>query len=222
VLVSYAVPPPLLEPRLPPGLELEKRDGKAHVSLVAFNFLDTRVFGLPWPGHRIYPELNLRYYVQNRQNRGVQFWREFVPKRLVSWMARALYNEPYQTACLSSHVIDKPASRTATYKLKWGGLTHTIEAEGRKPPYVPDESTPEHWFKEQRWGYGVTQKGRGLCYEVEHPCWRVYPVQNWRVDLEWGVVYGPEWTFLQSAQPVSVIFAEGSPVKVYPGTELRT
>jgi len=73
---------------------------------------------------------------------------------------------------------------------------------------------------EQRWGYGVSRRCKGLCYEVEHPRWRVYPVQNCRVDLDWNLVYGPEWRFLQGAQPVSVIFAEGSAVKVYPCTVL--
>jgi hypothetical protein len=55
-LATYAVPPPLLEPRLPPGLTLDGRDGHAFVSLVAFEFLDTRVLGVPWPGHRNFTE----------------------------------------------------------------------------------------------------------------------------------------------------------------------
>ena len=41
-LVNYAVPPSLLQSRLPEGLELDTRDGNAFVSLVAFQFLNTR------------------------------------------------------------------------------------------------------------------------------------------------------------------------------------
>ena len=63
-LASYAVPPTLLEPRLPPGTELDTRDGHAFVSLVAFEFLDTRVRGIAWPGYRNFAELNLRFYVR--------------------------------------------------------------------------------------------------------------------------------------------------------------
>ncbi|KPV43387.1 hypothetical protein SE17_44325, partial [Kouleothrix aurantiaca] len=51
-LLTYAVPPELLEHRLAPGLTLDTRDGQAFVSLVAFDFLDTRVLGVPWPGFR--------------------------------------------------------------------------------------------------------------------------------------------------------------------------
>src|SRR5689334_13401141 len=89
-LVTYTVPPALLEPRLPPGLTLDTRDGQAFVSLVAFQFLGTRVLGVPWPGYRNFPELNLRYYVRHGEERGVVFIREFVPRQLVAWLARAV------------------------------------------------------------------------------------------------------------------------------------
>src|SRR3954469_19204610 len=104
-LFTYAVPRELLERRLPPGLELDRRDdleGEAFVSLVAFDFLDTRVLGVPWPGFRNFAELNLRFYVRHGEERGVVFVREFVPQRLVAWMARTLYQEPYQAAPLTA------------------------------------------------------------------------------------------------------------------------
>src|SRR3954469_20731239 len=99
-LLTYAVPPALLEPRLPPGLDLDLRDGQAFVSLVAFDFLDTRVLGVPWPGFRNFPEINLRFYARRGDERGVVFVREWVPQRLVAWLARTLYNEPYAAAAM--------------------------------------------------------------------------------------------------------------------------
>src|SRR5438270_9254567 len=117
-LLTYAVPPSLLAPRLPRGLELDMRDGQAFVSLVAFDFLDTRVLGIPWPGFRHFAELNLRFYVHRGAERGVVFVREFVPQLLVAWIARLLYNEPYQAAALTSAVQDEPASISVEYQLQ--------------------------------------------------------------------------------------------------------
>src|SRR3954464_3011883 len=97
-LLTYAAPPALLEPRLPPGLALDLRDGQAFVSLVAFDFLDTRVLGVRWPGYRNFPEINLRFYVRHGADRGVVFIREFVPARLVAFLAKTLYGEPYVAA----------------------------------------------------------------------------------------------------------------------------
>src|SRR5438034_10710429 len=92
-LATYAVPPALLEKRLPRGLSLDLRDGQAFVSLVAFEFLDTRVLGVGWPGFRNFGELNLRFYVRHGGERGVVFLREFVPQRFVAWVARGLCND---------------------------------------------------------------------------------------------------------------------------------
>ena len=58
-LATYPVPPALLQKHLPPGLTLDLRDGSAFVSLVAFEFLRTRVLGIRWPGYRDFGEVLL-------------------------------------------------------------------------------------------------------------------------------------------------------------------
>ena len=215
-IITYAVPPSLLALRLPRGLELDTRDGRVFVSLVAFNFAETRVLGVRWPGYRDFPELNLRYYVRRGTDRGVVFLREFVGKRLVAWLANWLYCENYRVAPVASTVKDLPDSRTMELRLTWAGRTHTLAVTGRKPAFTPPETGEEHFFKEHRWGFGVDRRGRPLRYEVIHPVWAVYPVQSYHVDLDWSAVYGPEWSCLQDQPPCSVVLAAGSEVAVYP------
>lgn len=215
-LATYPVAPDLLAPRLPPGLELDTRDGQAFVSLVAFEFLRTRVLGVPWPGYRNFAELNLRFYVRHGDERGVVFVREFVPQRLVAWLARRLYNEPYLAAPLSSFRTDDDAGRTLEYRLCFAGREHRLRVTGDKPSYLPGPSTPEHFFKEHHWGFGTTRRGRTLRYRVEHPEWEVFPIRSYEIDLDWAAVYGAEWGFLSKATPCSAVFAAGSPVRVYP------
>ncbi len=219
-IITYSVPPRVLEPRVPAGLELDTRAGSAFVSLVAFHFRDTRVWGISWPGHRNFPELNLRYYVRRGGDRGVVFLREFIGKRLVAWLANWLYAENYAVAPVSSHVTDDPDHHGL--ELSWirAGRPHTLGVTGRKPAIVPPQTSDAHFFKEQRWGYGTDRRGRTIRYEVVHPSWEVYPVESYRVDLDWGAVYGPEWKFLQTQEPVSVLLAAGSPVAVHPQEEI--
>lgn len=216
-LLTYAVPPELLAPRLPAGLVLDMRDGQAFVSLVAFDFLDTRVLGIPWPGFRNFAELNLRFYVRRGSERGVMFVREFVPQRLVSWVARTLYNEPYRAAPLHSKTHALPDRVMIEHRLRWAGTTHTISATGTRPPILPPEASTEHFFKEHQWGYGLTHRGNLLRYEVRHPFWQIYPVQSYHVELDWASVYGPEWALLGRMQPYSTVLAVGSPVQVFFG-----
>lgn len=215
-LATYAVPPALLQPHVPASLELDTRDGNAFVSLVAFEFLNMRFRGIPCWGYRRFPELNLRFYVRHGSDRGVIFLREWVRPRLIAWVARAVYNEPYRVAPLTYSCHDDAAGRSMEYRLTYGGREHVLRICGSKPAFRPDPGSDEHFFKEHSWGFGRTRPGVGLRYEVAHPVWDVFPVQSYRVDLDWGRVYGHEWEALSKATPVSTVFAVGSAVAVYP------
>lgn len=215
-LLNYSVPRELLEPRLPPGLVLDEREGKAYVSLVGFNFEDTRVFGVPWPGYRSFPELNLRYYVRHGERRGVVFLREFVQSRFVCWMARTFYNEPYYPAPLRHEVKADPQAICAETALTFAGRVHRFRVEGDATPMRPAPDSVEHHFKEHQWGFGADRKGRLSCYEVWHPEWEVFPVRRCDIEFDFAAVYGPEWRALTGRDPDSVVFALGSEIKVFP------
>jgi hypothetical protein len=216
ILANYAVADDLLLPRLPPGLELDRYQGRAFVSLVAFDFRDTRVLGVPWPGYRNFPEVNLRFYVRRGEQRGVVFIRELVPPRLVALLARVLYNEPYTAMRMTSAVSETNASLTVEHRLLGRDRAHTIRATGTKPTATPSPDGVEHFFKEHQWGFGRTRRGATLRYEVRHPVWAVCPIVDYGIDLDWAALYGPEWAALQDARPDSTVLAVGSPVAVYP------
>ncbi|MBY0231158.1 MAG: DUF2071 domain-containing protein, partial [Gemmataceae bacterium] len=214
--LTWAVPPALLEERLPPGCVLDTHDGRAFVSLVAFEFLQTRVFGVRWPGHTNFAELNLRFYVRRDGERGVVFIREFVPKRLIAWMAWWLYNEPYHAAPVTAHRHDAAGTFSMEYRLRYADRFHTIRATGTKPAVRPGPESDEHFFKEHQWGFGTTRDGVALRYQVQHPEWDVWPVSSHSLDFDFSAVYGPEWGFLGSQPPMSAVLAAGSPVSVFP------
>ena len=214
-ILTYAVPPALLGPHLPAGLELDRRGDAAFASLVAFDFQDTRVRGVAWPGLRGFPEINLRFYVRQGNRRGVVFIREFVPQPLVSWLARAIYNEPYLVAPIESGVAEEASAIVTIRSLRWRGRSHAIEVTGHKPAVRPRDDSEEHFFEEHQWGFGRDRRGRTLVYEVRHPLWEVYPVRSWSLDFDWAQVYGPAWGFLSGDKPAFVVLAAGSPVSVY-------
>jgi len=216
VNLTYGVPPELLLPHLPDGLELDVQDGHAFASLVAFDFLDTRVFGVPWPGYRNFPELNLRFYVKHNGERGVVFIREFVPKALIARSAELFYNEPYRAAPMWSEVEDDGEKIRYKLGIRYGGREHTIQAHGSYPTSIPGEDTVAHYFKEHKWGYGRDRRGRTLVYEVEHPVWETYQFESHELDVDFGLLYGPEWVFLNESEPLHRVFALGSAIKVFP------
>src|SRR5438309_852081 len=209
-MVSYAVPEELLVPRLPPGCELDCREGRAFVSLVAFEFLNTRVLGVKWPGRVNFLEWNLRFYVRQGERRGVVFVREFVRNSVIAWAARASYNEPYSTASLSQRITKE----SMVYGVEWQGHEAEIELGLRPEPYLPQADSAEVWFTDQHWGFGRLRSGKRAAYAVEHPAWEVLPVTSVHVQLDWAAMYGAEWGVMQGAEPYNALFALGSEATV--------
>jgi len=215
ILAQYAVPRALLEPHLPAGVEFDERDGCVWASVVAFDFLDTRVLGVPWPGFRNFPEVNLRFYVRAGERRGVCFVRELVPQRFVCAMARAIYNEPYSPARMASRVERRDGTIAVRHDIARGNAKATIAVEADDAPFVPAAESAERFFKEHQWGFGRTRGGKTLVYEVRHPEWEVYPVRSHDVRLDWAGLYGAKWSAMENAKPASVILARGSAVEVF-------
>ena len=217
IIVSYHAPESFLAPHLPAGLELDLIEGQPTLSLVAFQFLDTRVWGVRWPGFVNFPELNLRFYVREKstQARGVVFIREFVPSIITSFFAKQIYNEPYEAAGFTHEICREAGSISTAYTLHLDGRTHTLRATGSDDLTTPEDNTAAHLLKEQQWGYGRTRAGQTLKYEVTHPRWRVFSHAACDVDVDWSSLYGPKWAAMQSAEPFSVVLAEGSEVAVY-------
>lgn len=216
ILVTYKVPTDILSPHIPKGLEADTIEGNAFVSLVAFDFINTRVKGRRIPFHVNFPEINLRYYVIEKESgrRGVVFVREYVPRFFISFVANRIYNEPYKSIKMKSVVSVKEVVQVK-HTLKYKGREYFITAEGKNEPYKPEENSKEHFFKEHSWGYGTNRRGETLAYEVNHPVWNIYPLITCDNNIDFEHLYGAKWSFLTGAEPYSVLVAEGSGVKVF-------
>ncbi len=215
ILCNYAVDDAALLPHLPAGLELDRYQGSAYVSLVAFEFLGTKVLGVPWPGYTNFAELNLRFYVRQGEKRGVVFIREVVPQALTAALAHWIYNEPYVAAPFAAQTERSPGQIKKTYRLTWDGQEQSVSVEADDKPHRPAATSVEHFFKEHEWGFGRSRRGVTTVYRVEHPEWDVYPVRRTQIAFDFGAVYGSKWTGLSERQPDSVTLAVGSGIKVF-------
>ncbi len=221
ILCNYPVDEACLKPYLPPGCELDRFEDRAFVSLVAFQFLNTRVFGFKWPGFTHFLEVNLRFYIKFKAQRGVCFIREYVPSLFIAGLARFIYNEPYKTASISG-TIDKTRNQvSALYQLSSDHGSMLLDIVGKNSPYRPSPSSMEHFFKEHELGVGKSRTGETLTYKVEHPHWDVYPILNTRIQMDWTILYGSRFGFLNRQKPHSIVFAKGSKIKVFKAEKHR-
>lgn len=217
LVVTYAVPDEALACHLPKGLSLDRLEGSARVSFVAFDFAQTRVYGLALPGHVNFPEINLRFYVRAGEDRGIIFVREFVPRLGVVVVARVRYNEPYVRIPMRSIVGPGPG-RADRLRVKhaFGHRLSSVTAEVDVAGTLPDEGSDGRWLTHQTFGFGTTWWGALRQYRVEHPLWSLHTVHSLDLDVDFAGLYGEEWGFLAEAVPSHVTFAAGSEVAVYP------
>jgi uncharacterized protein YqjF (DUF2071 family) len=214
-MITYHVPDELLIHRLPPGFELDLFHGQACVSFVAFDFIDTKVFGVSWPGYTNFSGVNLFFYVRGYGKRGVGFIQKLVPKKLVAAIARFAYNEPYEALAMGSHTEETADGIHISHWLSKDAKTHRLDWLCESSCRLPSESSTEQFFKEHQWGFGRDRKGRTLEYEVQHPSWQVRDIRSARENIDFGQLYGQEWSFLGDAEPISRICAVGSEIKVF-------
>jgi uncharacterized protein YqjF (DUF2071 family) len=227
VMLNYELDPSILAPRVPRGCELDTWSGRTFASMVGFQFLRTRVLGVPIPFHVNFDEVNLRFYVRRSGadgvRRGVVFVKEIVPRRAIAWTARALYGENY-VALPMSHAIDggreAETPRTVRYTWRFRGRENALELAAGGEPREADEGSDVQFITEHTWGYARRRDGRTTEYEVEHPRWRIRPATSCRLDCDVAGLYGEPFVEFLSGAPASAFLADGSVVTVYKGDVL--
>lgn len=213
--VTFPVPPEVLLPHVPHGVELDIQNGNAFASVVAFDFFDTRVKGLKIPFHVNFPEINLRYYIKLNGKRGVMFWKELVPKYCIALVARRLYNEPYESVPMTSSLSDDNDLQVLNHTFSYGGKIHSITARFSAEKSLPPADSVDYYFKEHDLGVGVSHRGKPLQYEVRHPEWEVFHLKDYHLDMDFGMVYGEKWAFLANTKPHCALLAVGSHIEVF-------
>jgi uncharacterized protein len=220
VMLNYEVDPLLLRDYVPLGTELDSQCGRTLVSLVGFQFLHTRLFGvLALPFHANFEEVNLRFYVRRRENgdvrRGVVFIREIVPKRAVAMLARLAYGENYVRLPMRHRVTSTGASKSAEYQWRPPSGWARLYSEAAGEPAHPADGSIEQFITEHYWGYSAQRNRGSVEYHVTHPQWRVWKSLRAGFDGDGAEIYGREFGATLQRSPDSAFIADGSPVVVF-------
>ena len=216
-MLNYVVAPEFLLPFVPAGTVLDQWRGHTWLSIVGFRFLHTRVLGVPIPLHRHFPEVNLRFYVRGTRDprRAVVFLREIVPRRAIVVTARMLYNEPYAARRMHAQAPATPEDLPARVAYGWHhhGRWHRFGATPSGPAQLIQADTDEEFIAEHYVGYTRQRDGGTVAYEVRHPRWRVWPVQDVVCDVDLAGEFGGAGSAI-TGSPASAFLAEGSAVTV--------
>jgi uncharacterized protein len=220
IMANYEVPASILTNYIPAGTELDLWNGRCLVSLVGFRFLDTKVKGFGIPFHRNFTEINLRFYVRYYDKkfgwkRGTVFIKEIVPLPAITFVAKQVYGEKYETMPMKyfwkQHEL-RTEIEYACYKQQW----HAMKVVTNNQAIDIAVGSEEEFITEHYWGY-TTHQDKTKEYGVQHPRWQVYKLEESEIKFDFKILYGSEFEFLNSERPTSVFLAEGSAIKVMQG-----
>jgi uncharacterized protein YqjF (DUF2071 family) len=219
-MLNYEIDPAALNPWLPAGTELDLWNGRVLVSVVGFLFLETRVWGMIFPFHQNFEEVNLRFYVRRKADdgwrRGVVFIKEIVPRAAIAYAARKFYNENY--VCLPmAHTL---TVNSAEYSWRFRDRQNRIKVTTGGAPQPLRTGSEAEFITEHYWGYSRQPNGSTMEYKVEHPRWNVSDAVTSELDCDVTGLYGESFKEAVCAKPSSAFLAEGSPVTVYCGQRL--
>jgi uncharacterized protein YqjF (DUF2071 family) len=225
-MLNYVIDRDLLPRHVPANTELDEFEGTTYVSVVGFQFLNTRVLGVSVPGHRNFEEVNLRLYVRHRAadgwRRGVVFVREFVPREAIARTARTLYGERYLAVPMEHNIERGEDGQPTSVEYDWSVDGHSnrlsVHVLGDPMPLV--QGTHEEFIAEHYWGYVQRRDGSTSEYRVDHPSWRVWNGLQPELDCDVERLYGPEFAEALSSPPISAFLADGSAVTVYRGRSI--
>ena len=225
IMANYVVAPEVLEAYLPVGTELDLFEGRCYVSLVGFLFQNTRLKSVPVPFHRTFEEVNLRFYVQHvtaagERRRGVVFISELVPRYALSLIANVVYGEPYSTVPMRHEWVVTGERRSVAYRWRHRGRWDELRVSAALEAAEIEAGSAEEFFTENYWGY--TKRGAWTSeYAVLHPRWKMYPVLQYAIDVDFNALYGNRFGSLAGRAPESTLLAEGSEVEVRTGERVQ-
>lgn len=213
---SWTADPRDVAPLVPSGVAADLFDGEAWLSLVAFRFRNLNVLGLPAVGYRDFAEINLRTYVRDEDGQpGVTFLREFVPDRLLTFLANRLFRESYRVIPgLNLSIAGTPGDTSRIRFIAPGpGTEIGIEFDSETPPWTTLDEDPLAAFLSRR-EYGAPHAGPP--YRVTHPDWRTRRITRWRLsNPERLLADTPGFELVRERAPDAVHTFDGSEVVIH-------
>jgi uncharacterized protein YqjF (DUF2071 family) len=218
LFINYEIDSKLLKKYVPKGTELDLWNNKCYISLIAFMFEYVKVLGFQIPYHVNFEEVNLRFYVKRFENgiwkRGVVFVKEIVPKHAITIVANTLYNEHYQTLPMRHTRTSDANSLQFKYEWKNDNYWNSIAVKTKKELLPIEKNSEAEFISEHYYGYTKSNNEKTVEYEVTHPKWQQLEVMDYQVDVDFEMVYGKEFAFLQNQKTASCFMAKGSKITI--------
>ena len=207
LLIHLTVEPEVLRPHVPFPLDLH--EGKAIISLVAFNQEDLRprfgglIGGVLFQPIASHTFLNVRTYVRHGVDAAIFFLAEFIPNQLAAWLGPRTFGLPYRHGTVDlNHHVNGTELTGSVLPTEGGGFKYTGGVCHTGPPLKTCVAGTFSHFLLERYT-ALTMRGRHPCFfRVWHEPWEIksarititqldLPGLPWEAMTQHGAHYAP-------------------------------
>jgi uncharacterized protein YqjF (DUF2071 family) len=196
VFLHWPVRPQLLQPLIPPHIELDTFDGRSWIGVVAFRMSGVRPRWVPFSF--AFPELNVRTYVKTPGRPGVWFFSldatSWIAVRAARWQGL-----PYYDARISVR-LETDTVHYRSVRIHKNAAPAELDASYRPTGamYRAAPDTLDHWLTERYSLYSADHAGRVVYGEIHHLPW---PLQRAETELRLNSMTAPMGFELPSTKP---------------------
>jgi uncharacterized protein YqjF (DUF2071 family) len=167
MFIHYEADPPALQPQVP--FELDLREGRAYVSLVAFTMRDLRL-SRGGPSLANHGFLNVRTYVRAGNERGIYFLAEWLPHRLCVLLGPRTYGLPYRYGQLDYRHLHEDGRIEGHVRAPEGSLLYRAPFPAGTPLRASAPRSVEQFLMERYIAF-TEHRGRRRLFRVDHAPW---------------------------------------------------
>lgn len=195
LFIHYEVPAGALQREVP--FELDLREGKAYVSLVAFTMRGMRPFRGGWATAWMLKPiatngfLNVRTYVRQRGEPGIYFLKEWMNNPLSVRLGPWTFGLPYHFGELDYRHQQEEGTFSGTVREKKGEARFRYEAEPIEKGLAPCPAASLDAFLLERYTAFTAHKTARRFFRIWHPAWeqqamRISVVEDELMRRSWG------------------------------------
>lgn len=209
IFLHWQVTPALIKTLLPNNLEVDIKNNKTWISLVAFDMNNISFKKLPKPPYiSDFQEINIRVYVRYNGKPGVYFLSMEANKKSSCLLLKTISKLPYRFSN-----IERQASSFKSENNNFNDTFH-IEFEIENYPIKKDET--DLWLTER---YAVFQNYKNyiIGYDVHHIAWPTQKINIKTLQLNY-----PRFDHLINDKPHKIHYSTGVQVLTWNKKKLKT
>ncbi len=224
-LINYAIPAEVVEKYLPKHTKPDLYNGLCMISLVGFQVKKLKVADIKLPFLKDFEEIDLQIYVRRfngaKWQKGVVVIHRILEQPGSAILANTIFKTNYIALPTSSAVEETQDDIKTNYSWQYKGIQQNFWVKSNRLAAPYDKDSKVAFFLDRSFGY-IKAGEKTYQYTFNHVDWHLYSVEEYAVDVDFSQQFDPAFNILNSQTPQSVIFTEGSTIKIGENVEVTS